>query len=47
VVLSAGLLLTQFGGDYARIGLWTGLIYGVGMVIVLFLPRAQSGRLED
>jgi MFS transporter, SHS family, sialic acid transporter len=47
VVLSAGVLLTQFGGDYARIGLWTGLIYGVGMVIVFLMPRAQSGRLED
>src|SRR5206468_12987591 len=30
VVLSAGLLVPLLGGDYARIGLWSGLVYVVG-----------------
>ena len=30
VVLSAGFLLDQFGGDYARVGFWSGMIYVVG-----------------
>lgn len=46
VVLSAGFLLDQFGGDYARVGLWSGMIYAVGMVIIWFVPR-PAGRLED
>jgi predicted MFS family arabinose efflux permease len=47
VVLSAGMLLDQFGGDYARVGLWTGLIYAVGMVIIWWVPSGRSTRLED
>jgi MFS family permease len=47
VVLSAGLLLDQFGGDYARVGLWTGLIYAVGMVIIWWVPSDCGARLED
>lgn len=46
VVLSAGLLLDQFGGDYSQVGLWSGMIYAVGMIVVWFIPR-DSGRLED
>lgn len=47
VVLSAGVLLDQFGGDYARVGLCTGMIYAVGMLLVLFVPKQLAGRLED
>ena len=47
VVLSAGFLLDQFEGDYARVGLWSGMIYAVGMVVIWFVPRGASGRLED
>ena len=47
VVLSAGVLLDQFGGDYSRVGLWTGMIYAVGMLVVWFVPRQMVGRLED
>lgn len=46
VVLSAGFLLEQVGGDYARVGLWSGMIYAIGMLVVWFVPR-QAGRLED
>lgn len=46
VVLSAGFLLDQFGGDYAKVGLYSGMIYAAGMVVIWFVPR-QAGRLED
>jgi MFS family permease len=47
VVLSAGVLLDQFSGDYARVGFWSGTIYGLGMVVIWFVPRRAAGRLED
>lgn len=47
VVLSAGFLLDQFSGDYSQVGLWSGMIYGVGMLVIWFVPRATGGRLED
>ncbi|MSR54325.1 MAG: MFS transporter [Gemmataceae bacterium] len=46
VVLSAGVLLELVGGSYARVGFATGLIYGVGMIIIWFAPRKSKG-LED
>jgi hypothetical protein len=46
VVLSAGFLLDQFSADYARVGLWSGMIYGVGMIVIWLVPRS-GGRLED
>ena len=42
VVLSAVPFVKMFGGDYAKIGLWTGSIYAVGMVIILFAPRTDG-----
>ncbi len=47
VVLSAGLMLDQFGGDYARVGLWSGTIYAVGMALAWFVPRRASNELKD
>ena len=47
VVLSAGFLLDQFSGDYSQVGLWSGMIYGVGMLVIWFVPRTTGGRLED
>ncbi|MFO0797105.1 MAG: MFS transporter [Gemmataceae bacterium] len=47
VVLSAGFLLDRFGGDYARVGLWTGTIYAAGMLVIWLAPRAAAGKLED
>lgn len=47
VVLGTGVLVQLFGGNYAKIGLWTGLIYAVGLVIILFAPRTDGGSLKD
>ena len=47
VVLSAGFLLDRFGGDYSRVGLWSGMVYAVGMAVIWFVPRRAAGRLED
>jgi MFS family permease len=47
VVLSAGFLLGQFGGKYDLVGLYSGAIYAVGMVVIWFAPRRADGRLED
>ena len=47
VVLGTGVLVSIFGGDYARNGLWTGMIYAAGMVIILFAPRTDSSSLRD
>ena len=47
VVLSAGFLLDQFSGDYARVGFWTGMIYGAGMLVAWLIPSRAGGRLED
>jgi MFS family permease len=46
VVLTAGFLLDLLGGEYPRVGFATGLIYGVGMLIIWFAPRRSTG-LED
>ncbi|HSQ56303.1 MAG TPA: MFS transporter, partial [Gemmata sp.] len=47
VVLSAGFLLDRFGGNYARVGLATGMIYVAGMVVIWFVPRKSFGKLDD
>lgn len=46
VVLSAGFLLDRFGGNYRLVGVWSGLIYVVGMILIWFAPRTNT-RLED
>src|SRR5262249_15777098 len=46
-VLSSAFLLDQFSGDYARVGFWSGMIYGVGMLVIWLVPRDAGGRLED
>ena len=47
VVLGTGLIVQWFGGDYARIGWWTGMIYVAGMIIILFAPRTDANSLRD
>jgi len=39
IVLSTGMLGTWFGGDYAKMGLWSGMVYIVGMLIIWLVPR--------
>ena len=46
-VLGAGGLMLLFGGDYARVGTFTGLIYAVGMVVICFAPDTTRQKLED
>jgi hypothetical protein len=46
VVLSAGFLIEQFGGDYRQVGFWSGMIYVTGMVLIWFAPRTAA-TLED
>jgi MFS transporter, SHS family, sialic acid transporter len=47
VVLGTGLMLGLFGDNYAKIGLWTGTIYAVGMIIILYAPRTDSSGLKE
>jgi hypothetical protein len=47
VVLSTGAIVSLFGGDYARIGLWSGLIYIVGMGIIWFAPARPAAQVGD
>jgi MFS family permease len=46
-VLGAGGLMQLFGGDYARVGTYTGLIYAVGMIVVCFAPDTTRQPVED
>ncbi len=47
IVLGTGVLLGFFGGNYARVGLWTGMIYAAGMIVILFAPKTESTSVED
>ena len=42
VVIFVGLRMTSFEGDYAKIGLWTGLIYVVGMFVIWLAPKTTE-----
>ncbi|MEX2111908.1 MAG: MFS transporter [Pirellulales bacterium] len=46
-VLGAGSLMQLFGGDYARVGTFTGLIYAAGMVVICFAPDTTRQPVED
>jgi SHS family sialic acid transporter-like MFS transporter len=46
-VLGAGALMQVFGGDYARVGTFTGLVYVLGMVVICFAPDTTAKPLED
>ncbi len=47
VVLGTGLIVQWFGGNYARIGWWTGMIYAAGMAIILLAPKTNTNSLQD
>ena len=49
VVLLTAFRMDLFEGDYAQVGMWSGLIYVVGMIIIWFAPQkteltAEAGR---
>ena len=46
-VLGTGLVTSAFGGDYGRAGSITTLVYGLGMVIILFAPDTTKRRVGD
>ena len=47
VLVGSGTLITLFGGDFAKVGLWTGLVYALGMLIICFAPDTGGKKLED
>lgn len=46
-VLAAGAFMAWSGGDYARVGLITGCVYGLGMIVIWWAPETQGRPLED
>jgi MFS family permease len=46
-VLGAGQIMQAFGGDYARMGRATCLVYLLGMIIIIFAPDTSRKRLTD
>ena len=46
-VLGAGALMRWSGGDYARVGVITGLVYALGLVVVWWAPDTTGKPLED
>lgn len=45
-VLFGGQLMVAFGGNYARVGQVTCLVYGLGMAVVWFAPDTTGQRLD-
>lgn len=46
-IFATGMMMAAFGGDYARIGRVTSLIFAVGMVAIFFAPSANAMHLEE
>ena len=46
-VLAAGAITAAFGDDYSRAGTVTTLVFGLGMVVILFAPDTTKSRLKD
>jgi hypothetical protein len=46
-VLGGAMLVNSFGGDYARIGQITSLIYALGVVVILFAPDTSKTGLAE
>jgi MFS family permease len=46
-VLGAGALMKIFGGDFAKVGVITSLIYALGMGIIWFAPDTTGKSLRD
>ena len=45
--LAAGVWIRVYDIDYARVGMITGLVYVLGMVVICFAPDTTAQRLED
>jgi len=46
-ILGAGWLIQVFGGDYAKVGSVTSLIYVAGMIIICFAPDTSKRKLHE
>ena len=46
-IFATGALLAVFGGDYARIGRITSLIYAVGVIAIWLAPDTSESQLDD
>ncbi len=46
-VLAAGLITAAFDGDYGRAGSITTLVFGLGMIVILFAPDTTKNRIGD
>lgn len=46
-VLGAGALMAWSGGDYARVGVISGLIYAAGMVVIWWAPDTSRKSLDQ
>jgi MFS family permease len=46
-VFATGLLTTYFGGDYARIGRVTSLIFAIGIFVIWLAPDTSRTQLND
>ena len=46
-IFIAGALMTFFGGDYAKIGRATSLLFLIGMVAIWFTPDTSEKQLSD
>ncbi len=46
-VLGGAALVNSFGGNYARIGQITSLIYVIGVIVILFAPDTSKTELAD
>jgi MFS family permease len=46
-VFFAGILFVALGGNYAKVGAITGLIYTVGLVVIWFVPDTSGKSLDD
>jgi SHS family sialic acid transporter-like MFS transporter len=46
-VLGAGALMAWSGGDYARVGVISGLVYALGMVVIWWAPDTGKRGLTE
>jgi MFS family permease len=46
-VFFAGALFAALGGSYAKVGAVTGLIYGLGMLVIWFAPDTSKKSLDQ
>lgn len=46
-VLGAGVLMAWSGGDYAKVGVISGLVYGLGMIVIWWAPDTGKRGLQE